>query len=173
MLEFYRVWQNFQNNNVFLIFHACKWIEEYVCRRQGVRAIFSIKYYVKQLGVNKKWRSMDVIEFLLIYLNYMRNKRIYNSQCHSHIPWPSSSSTYFSNSNSPCRYHLTWGSGDPPMLEQVSSWRFPSVTVTCELGAMAGSWGAVRTVRVYFWTCRLAPEPPALTLHSNLPLSRS
>lgn len=73
----------------------------------------------------------------------------------------------------PSLYQRTMGSGEPPTLEQVNSCFFPSVAVTCVPGVTVGCCGSVNTVRVYLCACKLAPEPPAFTLHSNFPLSLS
>lgn len=65
------------------------------------------------------------------------------------------------------------GSGDPPVLLQVNSKGLPSVATALFPGDTDGCLGGAKTVRAMLCSCKLSPEPPAFTRHSNRPLSRS
>lgn len=64
------------------------------------------------------------------------------------------------------------GSGEPPMLLQVSSIGLSSVATAMEPGEITGGCGGVRTVTLWNSWCTSAPVPWALMRHSKRPLSR-
>lgn len=64
------------------------------------------------------------------------------------------------------------GSGEPPMLLQVSSIGLSSVATAMEPGEITGGCGGVRTVKLWNSWCTSAPVPLALMRHSKRPLSR-
>ena len=67
---------------------------------------------------------------------------------------------------------LTWGGGEPPVLEQVRLSGRPSVAAG-EAGSTRGGEGFSSTVRLIFLVWRRVPLPEDFTMQRKLPLSLS